>query len=142
MPSSPPPSAPERIHRFEVGQEVWVRDVGSHGHGYKVVRATVREQHEHPGRQPWYPNGEGYSLDGQLWWDCYPGCRVFATREEAIAARLPHKVAETCFACGGYGWVPGGPEHHPSCNGNCRGLCPIQTQEQCKNCQETGKVGP
>jgi hypothetical protein len=23
-----------------------------------------------------------------LHWDCYPGCRVFATREEAIAARM------------------------------------------------------
>ena len=85
----------DRIFRFRVGQRVWVRDRGHgpHGSGYRIVEAVVREQHQHPGRHPWYPNGEGYSLDGQLWWDCYPGCRVFRTREEALAARLPKEDA-------------------------------------------------
>jgi hypothetical protein len=46
------------------------------------------ERHLHTDRHPAYPNGEGYALDGELWWDCYPGCRVFKTREEAIKARL------------------------------------------------------
>lgn len=78
----------ENIHRFSVGQKVWVRDLGPHGHGYRIEEATVREQHVHPERHPWYPNGEGYSLNGNLWWDCYPGCRVFATREEAKNARM------------------------------------------------------
>ena len=76
-------------HRFDSGDKVWVRD---HPHksrgGYTIVEATVREQHYHPDRHPFYPNGEGYALDGELWWDCYPGCRVFATRQEAIDARL------------------------------------------------------
>lgn len=78
------------VHRFVAGQKVWVRDKGHgrNGGGYRIVEATVREQHYHPGRHPWYPNGEGYSLDGNLWWDCYPGCRVFATRVEAVAARM------------------------------------------------------
>lgn len=68
--------------RFKVGDTVWVRD-------YRGVKeATVREQHEHPDRHPFYPHGEGYALDGYLWWDCYPGCRVFATRAEAKAARV------------------------------------------------------
>lgn len=76
-------------YRFTVGQKVWVRDVGSNGRGYKIVEATVREQHFHPDRHPSYPDGEGYALDGRLWWDCYPGCRVFATQDEASKARLP-----------------------------------------------------
>ena len=83
-------TATENIHRFSVGQKVWVRDL-SHGkrpNGFCIVEATVRAQHTHPGRHPWYPNGEGYSLDGDLWWDCYPGCRVFATRDEAKNARM------------------------------------------------------
>lgn len=77
--------------RFAVGQKVFVRDKGHgpNGSGFKIEEATVREQHFHPGRHPWYPNGEGYALDGMLWWDCYPGCRVFGTRAEAVAARLP-----------------------------------------------------
>lgn len=85
-----------KIHRFSVGQTVWVRDKGhgSNGSGYKIEQAVVREQHIHPGRQPWYPNGEGYSLDGNLWWDCYPGCRVFATRNEAVNARMTKSVWE------------------------------------------------
>ena len=73
--------------RFGVGDKVWVRD--RRVRGYAIVEATVREQHYHPDRHPFYPDGEGYALDGQLWWDCYPGCRVFATRTEATQARLP-----------------------------------------------------
>jgi len=76
------------IFRFAVGDTVWVRDLGSGGRGYAIEKATVRERHFHPGRHPFYPNGEGYALDGHLWWDCYPGCRVFASRAEALAARL------------------------------------------------------
>jgi len=81
------------IFRFNVGQTVWVRDYRPEG-GYKLEKATVREQHEHPGRHPWYPDGEGYSLDGNLWWDCYPGCRVHATREAARDFRLPKNETE------------------------------------------------
>ena len=57
---------------------------------YTIVEATVREHSisQIPTGTPFYPNGEGYALDGELWWDCYPGCRVFATRQEAIDARL------------------------------------------------------
>ena len=83
--------------RFKVGDKVWVRD---HVHpsknkglarsmgGFSIVQATVRERHQHIDRHPFYPNGEGYALDGELWWDCYPGCRVVATREDAVAARM------------------------------------------------------
>lgn len=74
--------------RFKVGDKVWVKDHPHKGRGYTIVEATVREQHSHPGRHPFYPNGEGYALDGELWWDCYPGCRVAATRQEAIAIKL------------------------------------------------------
>jgi hypothetical protein len=77
-----------KVFRFKVGQKVWVRDRREARGGFRLVPATVREQHYHPDRHPAYPNGEGYSLDGELWWDCYPGCRVFATREEAAKARL------------------------------------------------------
>ena len=81
--------------RFKVGDAVWVRD-RCHGKsplskvrgGFTIVKATVRERHSHPDRHPFYPNGEGYALDGELWWDCYPGCRVASTRKEAIAIRL------------------------------------------------------
>jgi quercetin dioxygenase-like cupin family protein len=84
------------VFRFRVGEKVWVRD---HVHpkkkglsasmgGFTIVQARVRERHHHPDRHPFYPNGEGYALDGELWWDCYPGCRVFATKEEAIKARM------------------------------------------------------
>ena len=83
----------ESIHRFSVGQTVWVRD--HRPHGYAIVEAVVRELHTHPDRHPWYPDGEGYSLDGDLWWDCYPGCRVFATRLEALKARMG--ISETEF---------------------------------------------
>ena len=79
----------ETIFRFKVGQTVWVRDRRSVPGGFRLVEAKVRKQHNHPDRHPYYPNGEGYSLDGDLWWDCYPGCRVFATREEARTTRLP-----------------------------------------------------
>jgi hypothetical protein len=75
-----------KIFRFRKGQLVWVRD--RRARGFAVVPAKVRECHLHPDRHPFYPNGEGYSLDGELWWDCYPGCRVFATRQEADAARM------------------------------------------------------
>lgn len=86
-------SLDEKIFRFNVGDKVWVRDPAHHkGHrgrgGYTIVEATVREQHHHPDRHPFYPDGEGYALDSHLWWDCYPGCRVFATKQEATAARL------------------------------------------------------
>ncbi len=76
--------------RFKVGDKVWVRD-RSHGEnsgGYCIVPAVVTEQHSHPDRHPAYPNGEGYELDGNLWWSCYPGCRVWKTREQVIAARM------------------------------------------------------
>lgn len=77
------------IFRFKAGVTVWVRDAvaGQRG-GYRIVEAKVNEQHYHPGRHPFYPDGEGYSLEGDLCWDCYPGCRVFATRAEALAARM------------------------------------------------------
>jgi len=87
------PSYPAGVFRFRRGQYVWVRDA-AHGKnncgrgGYCLVQARVRERHFHPDRHPFYFNGEGYALDGQLWWDCYPGCRVFATRAEALAARM------------------------------------------------------
>lgn len=81
------------LFRFRVGQTVWVRDY-RYPRGCKVVEAKVRELHEHHGRHPWYPNGEGYALDGELWWDCYPGCRVFGAHGEAIAGRLPKNRAE------------------------------------------------
>jgi len=81
----------ERVFRFNIGDKVWVRDRGHgrNGGGYRIVEARVLEAHYHPDRHPFYPNGEGYSLDGDLWWDCYPGCRIFATREEAVKARIP-----------------------------------------------------
>lgn len=75
-------------HRFKVGDTVFVRDKSRSQHGYRIVEAAVREVHHHEGRHPGYPYGEGYALDGQLWWDCYPGCRVFATRGAALRARL------------------------------------------------------
>lgn len=79
------------LFRFKVGDKVWVRDRG-HGMtqrgGYSIEEAVVTERHYHPDRHPFYPNGEGYELDGNLWWSCYPGCRVFATRGEAINARM------------------------------------------------------
>ena len=86
---------PRGVFRFKRGEKVWVRD-RCHGKaplsnvrgGFTIVEARVRERHYHPGRTPAYPNGEGYALDGELWWDCYPGCRVFKTREEALAARM------------------------------------------------------
>ena len=80
----------DKVFRFDVGDIVWVRDRGrgKNGGGFKIEMAIVREQHYHPDRHPFYPNGEGYDLDGNLWWSCYPGCRVFATREEAVAARM------------------------------------------------------
>jgi hypothetical protein len=95
---------PQGVFRFRRGQYVWVRDrahtrVDGSGvwrrarGGYTIVQARVRERHYHPGRHPFYPNGEGYALDGELWWDCYPGCRVFATREEVLAARMGKLVA-------------------------------------------------
>lgn len=77
-----------KLHLFKVGDSVWVRDLGKNGRGYKITEATVREQHTHPDRHPAYPNGEGYTLDGELWWDCYPGCRVFATKDQAKSARI------------------------------------------------------
>ena len=81
------------IFRFKRGQYVWVRDVAHHKNyrgkgGFTIVQARVRERHYHPERHPFYLNGEGYTLDGYLHWDCYPGCRVFATREEAVSARM------------------------------------------------------
>jgi hypothetical protein len=94
---------PRGVFRFKRGQYVWVRDRGVSKEpgsfkacGYRIVEARVRERHYHPGRHPFYPKGEGYSLNGNLWWDCYPGCRVFATRAEAIAVRLS-KITATAF---------------------------------------------
>ena len=87
------PRWPKGVFRFRRGQYVWVRDK-AHGRnsrgrgGYSIVRARVRERHLHPDRHPFYPHGEGYAPDGKLWWDCYPGCRVFATHAEAVAARM------------------------------------------------------
>ena len=78
---------PIAVHRFKVGDKVWVRDRREYG-GYRIEEATVRECHYHPDRHPRYLFGEGYALDGNLWWNCYPGCRVFATREEAVKARM------------------------------------------------------
>ena len=85
-----------KVFRFRVGQNVWVRDRGVAKNnpgsfrpaGYSIVKAKVVERHYHPDRHPFYLNGEGYELDGELWWSCYPGCRVFATRAEALAARM------------------------------------------------------
>lgn len=77
----------EKGFRFDIGQTVWVRDKGKHG-GFRIVEAKVEDHHYHPDRHPFYPNGEGYDLSGNLWWSCYPGCRVFGTRAEASAARL------------------------------------------------------
>ena len=85
------PHWPAGVFRFKRGENVWVRDKGTGHGGYRIVPAKVRERHYHPGRHPAYLNGEGYALDGELWWDCYPGCRVFKTREEAIKARLEQK---------------------------------------------------
>jgi hypothetical protein len=79
---------PRGVFRFRRGQYVWVRDRSRGRGGYSITRARVRERHLHLDRQPFYPRGEGYALDGDLWWDCYPGCRVFATRAEALAARM------------------------------------------------------
>ena len=79
-------------YRFAVGETVWVRD----RRGVKI--ATVREQHYHPDRHPFYPHGEGYALDGYLWWDCYPGCRVFSTKEEAKAARVKDMTVRSTSA--------------------------------------------
>lgn len=75
-----------KIHRFKVGDKVWVRD--RRVRGCTVVEATVKECHFHPDRHPFYPNGEGYQLEGELWWSCYPGCRVFATKDKAKAYRV------------------------------------------------------
>lgn len=83
-----PSFEPPDVFRFKAGDTVFVRDLNTSGRGYRIVSATVRAQHYHPDRHPGYPNGEGYTLDGELWWDCYPGCRVFATRAEALAARI------------------------------------------------------
>lgn len=93
FPMSKTDAAMSTIFRFSVGQIVWVRDY-RWPRGRKVVKAIVREQHIHEGRHPWYPNGEGYALDGELWWDCYSGSRVFLTREEAMSERLPKNKRE------------------------------------------------
>lgn len=76
------------VFRFRVGDKVWVRDKAYHRGGYRIVEAVVEALHAHPDRHPWYPNGEGYQLCGWLWWSCYPGCRVFTTREDALKARM------------------------------------------------------
>jgi len=78
------------IFRFRAGDAVFVRDRGHgrNGGGFRIVEAKVIEPHYHPDRHPSYPDGEGYELDGELWWSCYPGSRVFKTRAEAVAARL------------------------------------------------------
>lgn len=80
--------------RFTVGQKVWVRDRRAARGGFRIVEATVVGHHYHPGRHPWYPNGEGYDLKGNLYWTCYPGLRVFATRAKAVAGRLPQTADE------------------------------------------------
>lgn len=75
---------------FNVGDTVWVRDRGPKGGGYRIVRARVIEQHSHNGMHA----GESYVLDDveeppKLSWRCYPKCRVFFTRAQAIEARIP-----------------------------------------------------
>lgn len=83
----------KEVHRFAIGETVWVRDRGRNGGGVSLEEAIVLERHYHPDRHPYYPNGEGYVLDGELWWSCYSGCRVFKTREEVSRARL-NKIKE------------------------------------------------
>lgn len=112
MPSMTSDSRPatERF-RFKVGDKVFVRDVSLSGSGFRIVGpVVVQEVHSHPGRSPFYPHGEGYAFgyagigteqehEAQpgLWWDCYPGCRVWATRAEAIRARLTLEWVEAYF---------------------------------------------
>ena len=87
--------------RFGVGDKIFVIDgsiidftdiglMASEHHEYKnltIKSAVVRDLHSHPERMPYYPCGEGYSLSGNLMWDCYHGSRVFANYEEAELAR-------------------------------------------------------
>jgi len=86
--------------RFNVGDTVFVIDgtivdftdralVLAEKHEYKklpIVKAIVREQHHHS-------DDERYTFSSKnTLWDCYPGCRVFATLEQAQEG-MPQFVA-------------------------------------------------
>lgn len=73
--------------RFKIGDHVWIRDRAhiTRG-GYRIVPAVVvREPYERNGNE-YFPVSE--TTDKGLWWASYPACRVFATREEAVEARV------------------------------------------------------
>ena len=43
-----------------------------------------------------------------------------------------------CDQCEGYGSIVV-PEHHPSCDGMCKGNCPVPVQVPCDKCGGTGR---
>jgi hypothetical protein len=53
-----------------------------------------------------------------------------ASQMSGIAQRAAEKIVD-CKECGGTGvCVDMRPEHHPSCDGNCDGRCPVPAYEQ------------